>query len=75
MRKLGIGVLGLLGGLIAAFVVIEVIVTTAVDQPSQLAESPPLAMLVGLTIPVLAPAGVAAALTIDRRLRRQHSSS
>ena len=75
MRKLGIGIMGLLSGLILGFVAIEVIVTTAVDEPSQLAESPPLALLVGLTTPVLAFVGVVVALAIDRRLRRQDRSS
>jgi hypothetical protein len=75
MRKLGVGIIGLLGGLIVAFVAIEIIVTTAVDEPSQLAESPPLALLLSFTMPVLALAGVVVALAVDGRLRRQHHSS
>ena len=75
MRKLGIGITGLIGGLIVAFVAIELIVTTAVEEPSQLADSPGLAVLVGLTTPVLAFAGVLLALAIHGRLRRRDRTS
>jgi hypothetical protein len=75
MRRLGVGIAGLLGGLVAGFVVVEVITRTAVDDPSQLADSIPLALLVGFTTPVLAIVGVVVALAIDNRSHRRHGSS
>jgi len=69
MRRFGVGIVGLLGGLVAGFVVVEIITRTAVDDPSQLADSLPLALLVGFTTPVLAVVGVVVALAIDKGRR------
>jgi Family of unknown function (DUF5957) len=69
MRRFGIGIAGLLAGLVTGFVVIEIITRTAVDDPAELADSLPLALLVGFTTPVLAVVGVIVALAIDRGRR------
>jgi Family of unknown function (DUF5957) len=70
MRRLGVGIAGLVGGLLLGFLVVEIIARTAVDDPSQLADSVPLALLVGFTTPVLAVVGVVVALAIDTRSHR-----
>jgi hypothetical protein len=75
MRKLGVGIAGLVGGLLVGFLVVEIIIRTAVDDPSQLADSLPLALLVGFTTPMLAIVGVLVALGINNRSRRQDASS
>ena len=75
MRRLGVGIAGFVGGLLVGFFVVEVITRTAVDDPSQLADSIPLALLVGFTTPVLAIVGVLVALVIDTRSHRQGASS
>ena len=69
MRRLGVGIAGLVGGLLAGFLVVELIARFAVDDPGQLADSLPLAVLVGLITPVLAIVGVVVALAIDTRSR------
>ena len=71
MRRLGVGIVGLLGGLIAGFIVVEIVTRTAVDDPNRLADSLPSALLVGFTTPVLAIVGVLVALAIDNRTRRR----
>lgn len=75
MRRFGVGIAGLVGGLLLGFLVVEVITRTAVDEPSQLADSIPLALLVGVTTPVLAIVGVVVALAIDRRSQRRDGST
>lgn len=70
MRRLGVGIAGLVGGLLLGFLVVEIITRTAVDDPGQLADSIPLALLVGFTTPVLAIVGVVVALAIDSRSHR-----
>lgn len=75
MRRLGVGIAGLVGGLLVGFLVVEVITRTAVDDPSQLADSIPLALLVGFTTPVLAIVGVLVALAVDNRSHRRDASS
>lgn len=75
MRRLGIGIAGLVGGLVAGFITVEIITAVAVDEPGQLADSVPLALLVGLATPVLAIVGVLVALAIDNRTHRRDASS
>lgn len=75
MRRLGVGIAGLVGGLLLGFLVVEIITRVAVDDPSELADSIPSALLVGFTTPVLAIVGVVVALAIDNRSHRQDASS
>ena len=75
MRRLAVGIAGLLGGLVAGFIVVEIITRTAVDHPRELADSIPLAVLVGFTTPALAIVGVVVALAIDNRSHRRHGPS
>jgi hypothetical protein len=75
MRRLGAGIAGFLGGLVAGFIVVEIITRTVVEEPGQLADSIPLALLVGFTTPVLAIAGVVVALAIEGRSHRRGDSS
>jgi hypothetical protein len=75
MRKLGIGVAGLVAGLLVAFGVVEVITRVALDDPSRLDDSLPLALLLGFITPVLAIVGVVVALAIDNRSQRRGGSS
>ena len=70
MRRLGAGIAGLLGGLVAGFIVVEIVTRTVLDDPGRLADSIPLALLVGVTTPVLAIVGVLVALAIDNRTHR-----
>lgn len=71
MRKLGIGVLGLFCGLLVALVVIEVIARAALADGGT--PSGGVAAVLGLTMPVLAVAGVLVALLIDSRIRAGRS--
>lgn len=70
MRKLGIGFLGLLGGLLAGFIVHDVLARVLLDD-GMFPDSLPLALLVGFLAPALAIVGVVVALAIDNRRTRR----
>jgi hypothetical protein len=74
MRKLGITVVGLLAGLVVGVMLNEVVISATVSDPSELADSPPLALLVGFMPPGLAILGAVTARLIDRRRRRHERS-
>jgi hypothetical protein len=72
MRRLGVAVLGLLGGLLTGFVLTEtvaVIVVFGVGD-GQLPDSLLVVLLLRSLTPVMAIAGVVLALAVDSRTRR-----
>jgi hypothetical protein len=71
MRKLGVALLGFIVGLFAGFLLTEVIARIAVAAGMQIADSLPLALTLGCLTPLLALAGVPAALVFDGRRHRQ----
>lgn len=71
MRKLGIGFLGLLGGLLAGLIAHDVLARILLDG-GRFPDSLPMALLVGFLTPTLAIVGVVLALVLDgRRTRRR----
>jgi hypothetical protein len=71
MRKLGVAVLGLFGGLLTGFLLLEVIARIVLGNDGQVPDSLPLALLLGYLTPVLAIVGVVIALVIDGRMRHR----
>lgn len=74
MRKFGVAVLGLLVGIVAGFILTEVIAVIALGSFGA-ALPMPLAMLLGFITPVLAVVGIFVALGIDSRTRRPDRSA
>jgi ABC-type antimicrobial peptide transport system permease subunit len=72
MRKLIVGLVGLLAGLLVGFVAHELL-ARALTEDGTFPDSTPLAILVGFLTPVGAVAGVVAALGVDHRLVKHHS--
>jgi len=77
MRRLGVAVLGLLGGVVVGYLLTEAIAITAVFGVGggQLPDSMLLALLLRSITPALALAGVVVALVVDGRTRRPYGSS
>jgi hypothetical protein len=71
MRKLGVAALGLFGGLLTGYLLIEVIARIVLGSDGQVPDSLPLALLLGYLTPVLAIVGVVIALVIDGRMRHR----
>ena len=71
MRKLGVAALGLFGGLLTGYLLIEVIARIVLGNDGQVPDSLPLALLLGYLTPVLAIVGVVIALVIDGRMRHR----
>jgi hypothetical protein len=71
MRKIGVAILGLFGGLLTGFLLLEVIARIVLGNDGQVPDSLPLALLLGYLTPVLAIVGVVIALVIDGRLRHR----
>ena len=67
MRKLGIAILGFIGGLFAGLMLTEVVSRIILGISGTFPDSLPLALALGCLTPVLAVAGVPAALAIDSR--------
>lgn len=67
MRKFGIALLGLLGGIIAGFLVAEIVARIAIGDSVAFPDSLPLALAVGCITPSMAVVGVVAALVLDGR--------
>lgn len=71
MRKLGIGIGGLLSGFLAGLIVHDVLARVLLDE-GMFPDSLPLALLVGFLTSALAIVGVVGGLAIDdRRTRRR----
>lgn len=76
MKKLGVAALGLIGGLLVGFLLTEIISRIALGESGVLADSLPLALLLGFLTPGLAVTGIVVALAVDgRRQMRQHGAS
>jgi Family of unknown function (DUF5957) len=71
MRKIGVAILGLFGGLLTGFLLLEVIARIVLGNDGQVPDSLPLALLLGYLTPVLAIVGVVIALVIDGRMRHR----
>jgi hypothetical protein len=71
MRRLGVAVLGLFVGLLASFLLIEVVASISLGADGLMPDSLPLALLLGFLTPVLVVVGVVVALVIDGRLRHR----
>jgi len=67
MRKFGIALLGLLGGIVVGVFVTGFVARIAIDDTGMFPDLLPLALLVGCITPGLAIAGVMAALALDSR--------
>lgn len=72
MRKLGIGLLGLLGGLLAGLIVHDVLARILLDD-GRFPDSLPVALLIGFLTPTFAIAGVVLALVVDNRRTRRRN--
>ena len=71
MRRLGVAVIGFFIGLLASFLLIEVIARTAQISDGQMPDSLTQAFLLGYFTPVLHIIGVVVALAIDGRVRHR----
>ncbi|MGH3658629.1 MAG: hypothetical protein ACRDUA_18390 [Micromonosporaceae bacterium] len=74
MRALGVGILGLFCGLLAGFMVTEIVAVSVMGPGGQLPESLPLMIVLGWISPVMAVVGVVVALLIDGRIRSRNGS-
>ena len=72
MRKVMVGLVGLLAGLLVGFVAHELL-ARALTEDGAFPDSTPLAILVGFLTPVGAVAGFVAALAVDHRLVKRNS--
>jgi hypothetical protein len=72
MRKLGVAILGLFGGLLAGFLLTEIVATIVVFGvgDGRLPDSLALTLLLRSLSPILAIVGVVVALVIDGRRQR-----
>ncbi|MGH3728725.1 MAG: hypothetical protein ACRDTU_08215 [Micromonosporaceae bacterium] len=74
MRAPGVGILGLFCGLLAGFMVTEIVAVSVMGPGGQLPESLPLMIVLGWISPVMAVVGVVVALLIDGRIRSRNGS-
>ncbi|HEY3009725.1 MAG TPA: hypothetical protein VGJ63_16900 [Micromonosporaceae bacterium] len=66
----------MLAGLVIGLILTEVMVAVTVPKPSEVADSPSMAVLLGLAPPALAVAGAVATPLIARRMRvREYSQA
>ena len=71
MRTLGAALVGLVGGLLAGFLIQEVVARLVLSGGGQFPDSTALALFLGFVTPALAVAVAVAAPVIDARTRRR----
>ena len=71
MRPLGAALVGLVGGLLAGFLIQEVVARLVLSGGGQFPDSTALALFLGFVAPALAVAGAVAGPVIDARARRR----
>ena len=71
MRKLGVALIGLIGGSLVGFLLTEVIARIAMSDTGLLPDSLLLQLLLGFLSPILAIVGIVVALVVYGRSRRR----